>query len=325
VTEPLPLSLADVRAAAERIRGVAHRTPVVGSRTLDARVGARVLLKAENLQRAGAFKFRGAYHCISRLSEQERARGVLASSSGNHAQAVALACSLLGCAATVLMPTDAPPSKRRATEGYGATVVEFDRYCDDRERLTQERAERDGLTIVHAYDDPRVMAGAGTTALELIEDAGPLDVLVVPLGGGGLLSGCAVVAKGLRAATRVIGVEPQASDDTLRSLAAGRRVTIEVGATIADGQQLAVPGRLTFPVVRALVDRVVTVSDEQILEAMAFLFERMKLVVEPSGATALAAVLAGELDVSGLRVGVVLSGGNVDSARLVSLWKGRGG
>jgi threo-3-hydroxy-L-aspartate ammonia-lyase len=315
----LPLDLSDVRAAATRLAGVAHRTPVLRSRTLDERVGGQVTLKAESFQRMGAFKFRGAYNCISRLPEDALARGIVAFSSGNHAQAVALAASLLGSRAVLLMPRDAPASKRAATEAYGGRVVEYDRYADEREVLARELAGREGLSLVHAYDDPHVMAGAGTVALELIEDAGELDTLVVPVGGGGLISGCAVAGTGLQPGLRVIGVEPEASDDTRRSLAAGHRVAVEVGRTLADGMQIRQPGELTFAVVSRLVDEVVTVADEEIVAAMRFLFERMKLVVEPSGAAALAAVLAGRVDVRGRRTGVVISGGNIDTARFASI------
>jgi threo-3-hydroxy-L-aspartate ammonia-lyase len=313
------LTLDDIRAAARRIEGVAHRTPVLRSRGLDERVGAEVHLKAESFQRIGAFKFRGALNCLAQLDERARAAGVVASSSGNHAQAVALAARLVGTHAVILMPADAPQSKRAATEALGAEVIEFDRYADDREALTRETAERSGGTIVHAYDDLRIMAGAGTTALELVSDVPGLDVLVVPLGGGGLISGCAVAAKALEPAIRVVGVEPAASDDGQRSLAQGERVRVAVGQTIADGQQLPQLGELTFPVIREHVDAVVTVSDEEIVDAMGLLFERVKVVVEPSGASAVAALLAGKVDVAGRRVGVVLSGGNIDRARFVAL------
>ena len=289
------------------------------SRSVDARVGAAVHLKAENFQRIGAFKFRGAYNCVAQLDAAQRGAGVVASSSGNHAQAVALAARLTETNAVILMPTDAPHSKRRATEELGAEVVEFDRYGDDRERLTRELAERSGRTIVHAYDDPRIMAGAGTAAAELAEDVPGLDLLVVPVGGGGLISGSAVAAKALLAGVRVVGVEPEASDDGRRSLLSGERVTVTVGATIADGQQLPRLGELTFQVVRELVDEIVTVSDDEILDAMGLLFERVKIVVEPSGASALAALLAGKVDAAGQRVGVLLSGGNIDRARFVAL------
>ena len=310
------IDLDDVRRAAARLDGVAHRTPVVRSRTLDERTGAAVRLKPENLQRIGAFKFRGAYNTIAQL---ERVRGVVTASSGNHAQAVALSAALHDLPATILMPEDAPASKAAATEGYGATIVRYDRYADDREALLRERAEQDGLTIVHPYDDERIMAGQGTAALELIEDGGELDALLVPVGGGGLIAGCATAATALCPGVRVIGVEPAASDDTARSFAAGERVSVPPPRTIADGQQLDIPGERTFPVVRERVAAVVTVTDAEIVDAMRFAFERLKLVLEPSGASALAALLHGRADVAGARTGVVLSGGNVDVDRFRSL------
>jgi threonine dehydratase len=313
----LPIDLRAVERAAARLKGVAHRTPIVTSRLLDEQVGSRVALKAEGLQRMGAFKFRGAYNAVSQLTAAELAGGVVASSSGNHAQALALAARLCGAPATILMPRDAPASKRAATEGYGAEVVEFDRYADDREALTRELAAERGATVIHAYDDVRVMAGAGTCALELIEDGGDLDVVVVPTGGGGLLSGSATAVRGLSANTRVVGVEPEASPDYQRSLAAGKRVTVEIAPSIADGQLLRTPGALPWRVVSALVDEVVTVTDEEIRAAMRLLFESCKLVAEPSGASALAAVLAGH--VTGDRIGVILSGANVSAERFAEL------
>jgi threo-3-hydroxy-L-aspartate ammonia-lyase len=314
------ISLDDVRAAARRIDGVAHRTPVLTSRSLDAAVGATVFLKAENLQRVGAFKFRGAYNAVASLSDEERARGVATVSSGNHAQALALAARLTGARAVILMPGDAPGGKVAATEGHGAEVIRFDRYAQDREELLAALVAERGLVPVHPYDDERVMAGQGTVALELIEDAGPVDVLLVCIGGGGLVSGCATAAKGLLDDVRVVGVEPEAGDDTRRSLAAGERVRIPVPRTIADGQQLPAPGELTFPVIRERVDAVELASDAEIVNAMRFLFERLKTVAEPSGACAVAALLAGRVgDVRGLRVGVTLSGGNVTAARFAEL------
>ena len=310
----------DVRRAAARLAGVAHRTPVVRSRTLDARLGARVTLKAEGLQRAGAFKFRGAYNAVATLTEAGPLKGVCAASSGNHAQALALSARLCATRATILMPHDAPAAKRAATEGYGAEVIGFDRYAGDRDALQTQLAADRGLEIVPAYDDPRVIAGQGTVALELLEDAGEeLDLLVVPVGGGGLISGCAIVAAALSPATRVVGVEPLASDDVARSKASGRREQVTVGPTIADGQQLATPGELTWPIIDALVDEVVTVSDHEIVTAMRLLFERCKLVAEPSGASALAALLAGTIPAAGLHVAVVLSGANIDAARFAEL------
>ena len=297
----------DVRAAARVLDGIAHRTPVVRSRTL-----GDVVLKPESLQRAGAFKFRGAYNKISSL---ERGTPVLAYSSGNHAQAVALSAQLLGSQATILMPTDAPASKRAATEGYGAEVVTYDRYTGNREEIAEGLAAERGAELVRPYDDPLIMAGAGTAALELLEDAGMVETLVVPVGGGGLISGSATIAKEL--GVRVVGVEPEAGDDWKQSFAAGRIVAIDVPRTIADGLQTHAPGELTWEVASRLVDEIVTVTDEQIVDAMRFAFERLKLVVEPSGAVGLAAVRQGL--VSGGRIGVIVSGGNVDAARFASL------
>jgi threo-3-hydroxy-L-aspartate ammonia-lyase len=314
-TDQLPICIDDVRAAADRIGALAHRTPLLRSRTLDARVGAPVALKAENLQRAGAFKFRGACNAVAAL----RPDGVCSVSSGNHAQALSLAAREHGARATILMPRDAPASKRAATEGYGAEVIEFDRYTEDREALVRELAAERGLTLVHPYDEPLVMAGQGTVGLELAAEVEDLDVVLVPCGGGGLLSGVATAVTALRPAARIVGVEPQASDDTARSMRAGERVAVEVRPTIADGQQLPTPGERTWPVIRALVDDVVTVSDAEIVEAMRLLFERMKVVAEPSGATALAALLAGRVELRAGIVGVVISGGNVDAARFASL------
>jgi len=314
------ISLDDVRAAARRIGGVAHRTPVLTSRALDDAVGATVLLKAENLQRIGAFKFRGAYNAVASLTEDERARGVATVSSGNHAQALALAAKLLGARAVILMPDDAPPNKLAATEGHGAEVIRFDRYGQDREELLAGLVAERGLVPIHPYDDERVMAGQGTVALELIEDAGPVDVLLVCVGGGGLIAGCATAAKALLDDVRVIGVEPEEGDDTRRSLLASERIRIPVPRTIADGQQLPQPGELTFPVVQERVDEIAVASDAEIVAAMRFLFERVKTVAEPSGACAVAALLAERVaDVQGLRVGVTISGGNVTAERFAEL------
>jgi len=311
------IALDDVRAAAERLHGVANRTPVVTSTTLDGIAGCAAFLKAECFQRGGAFKFRGAYNAIASLAEHERGRGVLAYSSGNHAQAVSIAARILGTTATILMPEDAPPAKRDATRGYGATIVDYDRWTENREEIGARLAAERGLRLVKPYDDPLVMAGQGTVALELLEEVPELDVLVTPVGGGGLIAGCATAAKTLRPSIRVVGVEPEAGDDTARSLAAGERVNVGVPRTIADGLQAAEPGELTFEVNRELVDEIVTVTDAEIVDAMTFLFDRAKLVVEPSGAVGVAALLAGR--VGGARVGVVLSGGNVGAARFAEL------
>ena len=304
----------DVRAAAQRLRGVTHRTPVVTSATLDARTGARVFLKAENLQRIGAFKIRGAYNTIAQLDPERKRGGVVAFSSGNHAQGVALAAKLLGVHATIVMPADAPAAKFAATRGYGAEVVMYDRERINRAELAASIAAERGATLVPPYDDPAIIAGQGTVALELIEDAGALDVLLVCLGGGGLLAGCALAATALTPGVRIYGVEPEAGDDWVRSWRENRIVSIPVPKTIADGQQTQSPGELTWPIVRALAAGVVTVSDDEIRAAMRFAFERLKLVVEPSGASALAALLFGKVDVREARVGVTISGGNVDPA-----------
>jgi threonine dehydratase len=311
-----------IRVAAERLDGVAHRTPMLTSRTLDTLTGATVLMKAENFQRAGAFKFRGAYNKIASLTPEQLARGVCTWSSGNHAQAVALAASLLGTTATVLMPMDAPTTKRAATEGYGASVVTYDRYSEDREALAAELANDRGLTAIPAYDDPLVMAGQGTAALELIDDAGEVDVLVVPMSGGGLMAGCGVAARALLPGIELIGAEPAAGDDTKRSLAAGARVRIPVPHTIADGQQVETPGRLTFEVNRVQVNDVLLVEDDDLVEAMRFLFERLKVVVEPSGVSALTAVLTNPDRFRGRRIGLILSGGNIGTDRFLSLLSG---
>jgi len=312
------IGLADVQSAARRLDGVAHRTPVFTSRTLDELVGARVHLKAESFQRGGAFKFRGAYNKLASLPPNVLGRGVLAFSSGNHAQAVAIAARLLGTTATIVMPEDAPPAKLDATLGYGAEIVPYDRWTESREEIGARLSDERSLVLVKPYDDPFVMAGQGTAALELLDDVPDLDLLITPLGGGGLIAGCATAAKALRPQIRVVGVEPAAGDDTARSLAAGERVRIDVPRTIADGLQATEPGELTFVVNQKLVDEVVTVSDDEILAAMAFLFDRLKLVVEPSGAVGVAALLTARA--RGKRVGVVLSGGNVGVERFAELF-----
>jgi threo-3-hydroxy-L-aspartate ammonia-lyase len=299
----------DVRAAARVLDGVAHRTPVITSGTF----GEHVVLKPENLQRGGAFKFRGAYNKISSLP---KGKPVLAYSSGNHAQAVALSSRLLGSPATILMPEDAPHSKLDATRGYGAEVVLYDRYTGDREAIADALAADRGAELVRPYDDPLMMAGAGTAALELLEDAGIVETLVVPVGGGGLIAGSATIAKEL-GVKRVVGVEPEAGDDWKQSFAAGEIIAIDVPRTIADGLQTHAPGDLTWEVASRLVDEIVTVTDQQMVEAMRFAFERLKLVIEPSGAVGLAAVLNGL--VSGDRIGVIVSGGNVGAARFAEL------
>jgi len=307
------ISADDVRAAARVLDGVAHRTPPVTSRTL----GEHVVLKPECLQRGGAFKFRGAYNKIASLPV---GTPVLAFSSGNHAQAVALAALLLGTTATILMPEDAPASKVAATRGYGAEIVTYDRYREDREALGTALAEERGLELVRPYDDQLVMAGQGTAALELLEEAGPCDTLVTPVGGGGLIAGTATIGRDL-GVRRVVGVEPEAGDDWRQSLLRGERVRIDVPRTIADGLQTNEPGRLTWEVGQKLVDEIVTVTDDQIVDAMRFAFERLKLVVEPSGAVGIAALREGL--VVGGRIGVIVSGGNVGADRFAELLAGR--
>src|SRR3954470_9633675 len=301
----------DVAAAHERIKPQARRTPVMTSRQVDEATGASVFFKCENLQRMGAFKFRGAYNALSLLSPDEKRRGVLAFSSGNHAQAVALAGTLLGVPTTIVMPEDAPTVKLEATRGYGGEVVTY-RKGQNREALAKRLAEERRLTLIPPFDHPHVVAGQGTAAKELIEDAGALDVLLVPCGGGGLISGCAIAARHLSPDCRVIGVEPAAGDDATRSFKEKKLVRIEVPDTIADGARTTSLGAVTFPLVMKYVSDMLTVTDEELLRTMFWLLERMKIVVEPTGALAFSALHGGKLSVRGRRVGVILSGGNVD-------------
>lgn len=304
----------DVVTAASRLQGIAHRTPALTSRTANARTEASLVFKAENLQRMGAFKFRGAFNAISALSAEQKRAGVVTFSSGNHAQAIALSGKLLGVPTVILMPQDAPAAKVAATRGYGAEVVLFDRYSQDRDALGRELAETRGLALIPPYDHPDVIAGQGTATKELIEEAGPLDILLVPLGGGGLISGAALAAKALNPGIRVFGVEPEAGNDGQQSLRSGKIVKIDVPKTIADGAQTAFLGHYTFPIIQSLVEDIVTVSDAALIETMRFFAERMKLVVEPTGCLAAAAAFTGAVPVAGKRVGVIISGGNVDLA-----------
>ncbi|MCM6774400.1 pyridoxal-phosphate dependent enzyme [Nocardia sp. CDC159] len=313
----------DVRVAAHRLAGVAHRTPVLTSRILNMRVGAEVFLECENFQRIGAFKFR-AYNAISRLSAEQLARGVVAWSSGNHAQAVALSARLLGTSAVIVMPEDAPASKTAAAKEYGAEIIAYDRYTEDRTAIGRALATERGLTAIPPFDHPQVMAGQGTTALELIERTGPRNAFLAPIGGGGLMAGCATVATALAPGIRIIGVEPVDGDDTKRSLEAGHRVPIPVPHTIADAQAAEIPGELTFAVNRRLVDEIALVTDDQLVTAMSFLFETMKIVAEPTGAAGVAALLAGQVELPGPRVGVVVSGGNISASRFSDLLGNRG-
>ena len=312
----------DIELAAARLKGVAHRTPVLSSRTLDAMLGLKVFMKAENLQRMGAFKFRGGYNAVNVLCDAQRARGVVAFSSGNHAQAVALAAQLHGCRATIVMPHDAPALKLAATRGYGAEVVIYDRYREDRAAIADRLVEERGAALIPPFDHLPVMAGQGTAALELIEDVGALDALIVCAGGGGFLSGCAVAARHLLPQIRVYGAEPERGNDLQQSLRAGRIVGIDVPRTICDGQQTQAVGRQPFEVIRVLVTDVLTASDPAVVEAMRFAFERMKIVLEPSGACALAALMTHAGRFEGQRVGVTLSGGNIGPGRFAALLSG---
>uniref|UniRef100_A0AAU2V6J4 threonine ammonia-lyase n=1 Tax=Streptomyces sp. NBC_00003 TaxID=2903608 RepID=A0AAU2V6J4_9ACTN len=309
----------DVVRAHERIAPHAHRTPVLTSRLTDAELGLSLFLKCENLQRMGAFKFRGAFNALSRFDAEQRRAGVVAYSSGNHAQAVALAASLLGIPATIVMPHDAPAAKLAATKGYGASVVSYDRYTEDREEIGKALAKERGLTLIPPYDHPHVMAGQGTAAKELFEETGPLDALFVPLGGGGLLSGSLLSAGALSPSCEVYGVEPEAGDDGRRSLRAGRIVHIDTPATIADGAQTQHLGAYTFPVIRDAVTDIVTASDAQLVDCMRLLAARMKIVAEPTGCLGVAAAVALAERYRGRRVGVIVSGGNVDVARFAGL------
>ena len=324
MTTNLAITLADIEAAATRLAGVAHRTPVLRSRTADERTGAQVFFKAENQQRMGAFKFRGGYNALSQFTPEQRRAGAIAFSSGNHAQAVALSGRLLGIPTVIVMPQDAPAAKLAATRGYqagmaGSEVVLYDRYTEDRAAIGARIAAERGMTMIPPYDHPHVMAGQGTATLELIDEVGHLDVLLVCVGGGGLISGSAVAAKGRLPGITVVGVEPEAGNDTQQSLAHGQIVHIDVPQTIADGAQTQASGQLTFPVIQQLVSRIVTVTDAQLVRTMQFFAERMKQVVEPTGCLAAAALLEGVETWRGARVGVILSGGNVDLPRYAQM------
>lgn len=309
----------DVAAAARRLHGHAHRTPVLRSTTADRELGAELFFKCENLQRMGAFKFRGGFNALSKFSPQQKEKGVLAFSSGNHAQAIALSARLLGIPAAILMPTDAPQAKVDATRGYGAEVVLFDRYKQDREALAKALAEERGMTLIPPYDHPDVLAGQGTAAMELISEVGELDVLLVPLGGGGLLSGSLLAARSLSPRCQVYGVEPQAGNDGQQSLAKGEIVHIDTPVTLADGAQTQHLGKYTFAIIQRDAAGIVTATDDDLVGAMRFFASRMKTVVEPTGCLGFAAARNGSVPVKGQRVGVIISGGNVDLARFASL------
>jgi threonine dehydratase len=319
MTDPLNLRYHDIEQAALRIQGLAHRTPVLTSRTADQRAGAQLFFKCENFQRMGAFKFRGACNAIARFDAAQRRAGVLAYSSGNHAQAIALSARLAGIQATIIMPHDAPALKVAATRGYGAEVIGYDRYRENREEIGQRLARERGMSLIPPYDHPDVICGQGTAAKELIEDVGQLDVLLVPLGGGGLLAGCALAASALAPGCRVIGVEPEAGNDGQQSLRAGSIVEIGVPRTIADGAQTTHLGRHNFALIQRLVEDIVTVTDAELVETMKFCAERMKIMVEPTGCLAAAAALHGAYPIAGKKVGILISGGNVDLARFAQL------
>ena len=309
----------DVKAAAARLAGHAHRTPVMRSRTVDAATGAQFFFKCENFQRMGAFKFRGAFNALSKFDATQRKGGVIAFSSGNHAQAIALSARLLQMPAVIVMPKDAPAAKVAATKGYGAEVVMYDRFTEDREALTRKLAQERGMTMIPPYDHPDVLTGQGTAVKELIEETGPLDHLFVCLGGGGLLSGSALSARALSPRCKVYGVEPEAGNDGQQSFRAGKIVHIETPKTIADGAQTQHLGEYTFGIIRRDVDDIFTVTDEQLVEAMRFFAERMKMVVEPTGCLAFAGAIAAGKAIAGQRVGVLISGGNVDLSRFAAL------
>jgi threo-3-hydroxy-L-aspartate ammonia-lyase len=319
----LPISFADVAAAAERIKGIAHRTPVHTSTTANARTGAELFFKCENFQRMGAFKFRGGYNALSQFTPAQRKAGAIAFSSGNHAQAIALSAKLLGMPALIVMPEDAPAAKIRATREYGAEVLLYDRYTEDREAIGKQVAAERGMTLIPPYNHRDVMAGQGTAALELIEDVGKLDILLVCMGGGGLTSGCATVAKHLLPQCDVYGVEPLAGNDFQQSFRTGSLVKIDVPRTIADGAQTQTPGDLTYAVCKALLTDILTVDDQALVKTMRFFAERMKMVIEPTGGLAAAAAMLGDsegkLHVKGKRVGIIVSGGNVDPAYYAKL------
>nr|WP_297529970.1 threo-3-hydroxy-L-aspartate ammonia-lyase [uncultured Roseateles sp.] len=310
---------ADVEAAARRIDGQAHRTPVLTSRTVDELFGAQVFFKCENFQRMGAFKFRGAFNALSRFTPEQRRFGVVAFSSGNHAQAIALSARLLGMPATIVMPKDAPAAKIAATRGYGGQVVLYDRYTEDRQQIGRDLADRHGLTLIPPFDHPDVLTGQGTAAKELFDEVGPLDAVFAPLGGGGLLSGTALSTRALSPKAKLYGVEPEAGNDGQQSFRSGTIVTIDTPRTIADGAQTPHLGDITFALIRQHVDDVLTASDAELVDAMGFLAARMKMLVEPTGCLGFAAATAMKDQLKGQRVGIVISGGNVDMARFCEL------
>ena len=316
------VDLETIAAAQRRLKSEAHVTPVLRSRTADERMSAQLFFKCENLQRVGAFKFRGAYNALAQFTDKQRSKGVVAFSSGNHAQAIALSARLLKMNAAIVMPSDAPQIKMTATRGYGAEVITYDRYKQDREALADELVRARGLTSIPPFDHPHIIAGQGTVAKELIEQVGTLDILITPLGGGGLLSGSAIAAKAMLPHCKIIGVEPEAGNDGQQSFQSGRIVRIPIPTTLADGAQTPALGLHTFPIIQRLVDDIVTVSDAELVRAMSFFAARMKIIVEPTGCLAAAAVMSGKIAVQGKRVGIVLSGGNIDLAQFARLVSG---
>ncbi|WP_246793930.1 threo-3-hydroxy-L-aspartate ammonia-lyase [Burkholderia perseverans] len=319
MSQPNPPTYDDVAAAAERLAGHAHRTPVLTSRTVDEALGAQVFFKCENFQRMGAFKFRGAFNALSQFSAAQRKAGVVAFSSGNHAQAIALSAKLLGMPATIVMPHDAPAAKVAATRGYGGQVVIYDRYTEDREQIGRELAEQQGLTLIPPYDHPHVIAGQGTAAAELFNEVGPLDVMFAPLGGGGLLSGTALATRALSPSAELYGVEPEAGNDGQQSFASGSIVHIDTPKTIADGAQTQHLGQLTFPIIRRDVNAILTASDAELVDCMRFFASRMKMLVEPTGCLGFAAARQMKAQLKGRRVGVLVSGGNIDLEKFCEL------
>jgi threonine dehydratase len=310
-----------IQEAFGRLKGIANQTPVMTSRTLNRLTGQQVFLKCENFQRGGSFKFRGAYNTISQLTPEQKQKGIVAFSSGNHAQGVALAANILGIQAMNCMPQDAPSIKVQATKGYGVEVVFYDRQRENREEIAEKWSEEKGMTIIPPFDDPRIISGAGTAALELLKEVGELDAIIAPIGGGGLISGTALAAHGINPSIRIFGVEPEGAEDTLLSLQAGKRITIDPPHTIADGLRVTTPGHITFPIIQQHIEQVITVTDHEIMEALRFALTRLKIVIEPSSAVALAAVLTGRLPLKeNKRIGVIISGGNVDPSLLAKLF-----
>lgn len=316
----MALSYSSVQEAWIRLKGVAHQTPVITSKTLNKMTGKEVYIKCENFQRGGAFKFRGAYHAIQQLSDEEKKKGVVAFSSGNHAQAIALAAKFSGIRAVLCMPSDSPAIKKAAVQSYGGEIVFYDRLKEDRETIAQRFSEEEGMALIPPFDDPRVIAGAGTAALEFLDEVGTLDAIIVPVGGGGLISGSALAAHGVDPSISIIGVEPEGAEDTYLSMKAGKRIQIAPPDTIADGLRTVTPGKITFPIIQQYVEDIVSVSDEEIKEAILFAMTRLKIVLEPSGAVPLAALISRRIPISKKRIGLIVSGGNIDPSLITDIF-----